>query len=258
MLAVYGEERDNWEIFDTLELLDDLQKSPLRRRILIKTDCDVTAESIKLYASSMDKICIHDGKVSIKQLETHYNVVLDCKELNETDAEKDLQARMELYDKEDASVVFLAGCDCDIKQWPDSIEFFSCNDILAKRIGCIIEILEGIEDKQCIVKYTDYWAREIGFVSPEKINNHPITGYVQLQSNSPRAYDVATIIDFLKQFDSNEKVMVNIGCNRVVQEISYWIGSDDTVVKLQCISAENTVWDYESYRDAEEDDDDYD
>lgn len=256
MLTVYGDE-NNWDIFDTLELLDDLQKSPLQRRILIKTDCDVTAEAIKLYASSMDKICIHDGKVSIKQLETHYNVVLDCKELNETDAEKDLQARMELYDKEDASVVFLAKCDCDIKQWPDSIEFFSCNN-LAMGIGRIIEILEDIEDKQRIVKYTDHWGRKIGFVSPKKINNHPMTGYVQLQSNSSRAYNVATIIDFLKQFDSNEKVMVNIGCNRVVQEISYSIGSDDTVVKLECVSVEDIVMDYESYRDAEEDDDDYD
>lgn len=216
-------------------LLKQLAESKECRRILIQTDCSVTTDAIKQYATGIDAIRIRNSVIS-GSLEPNHRVLLDCQP---ADMENVIPNDLELYKGKNVSIVFIVGCDYDISMAPKCLETYVCRNEKAMTVGKLVDALETIEDKRSTAVYVNKGKR-VGFMK-RLLNSDSKGKYVQLQSEDLTGCPISEMIDFLKGFDRESMFCVIIDIDEIVYEVEYQKGSgqDAGTVLLHCVNAKD-------------------
>lgn len=188
-------------IKEAVQLLNKLLECNEKRTLLIQTDSISTFDIINKYAEE-NKAYLVRRKENEGKIKSHHKILVDsCLSYNHHSnglVIDSLLHEMSLYERENASVVFLVeGCH-DINNFPKNLELFECYNPDALTVGDLVDAFEEISDK-FIIAYCRNNNILTDFVSPSAKIYHNQFVVVECIDNCP--YNVSNFIQFLLTFD---------------------------------------------------------
>lgn len=203
-------------IDETLQMLNKLLDSGVKRTVLINTDSESTYDSVRSFADGNKLFLVKYNDIT-GHLEPHHKVLLDYnlsyyQEQLQIDS---LKEELSLYEKDQVSIVFLAKGIRTIDGLPHNIEVINCYNPDALTVGDFIDAFNRIKDKQLVIAFCEREGSSdiLGFL-PTSPSPRIAFSQVVIGSITDVPYNVSNMLQILSTFDRQLPISFQIPRSR--------------------------------------------